>query len=96
MDVDTDAYYADAVSWAAANSITNGTSETTFSPEESCTRGQAVTFLYNYAKITGQAGPGMVPPSGERPELPSGNPPEAPSGESSSAPSTNENNVSGS
>ena len=100
-DVDTDAYYADAVSWAAANSITNGTSETTFSPEECCTRGQAVTFLYNYAKMTGQAGSGMVPPTGERPdppsgEVPSGNLPEPPSGDSPSAPSANENNESGS
>ena len=100
-DVDTDAYYADAVSWAAANSITNGTSETTFSPEEYCTRGQAVTFLYNYAKMTGQAGSGMVPPTGERPdppsgEVPSGNLPEPPSGDSPSAPSANENNESGS
>ena len=105
MDVDTDAYYADAVSWAAENSITNGTSETTFSPDDSCTRGQAVTFLYNYAKLTGQAGTGMVPPSGDRPEppsgeAPSGNPPELPSGETSSGaapvmPSTNEGNASG-
>ena len=90
-DVSADAYYAEAVAWAAANAITSGTSETTFSPEDSCTRGQAVTFLYNYAKLTGQAGPGITPPSGEAPtgnppelpsgEMPTGNPPELPSGE---------------
>ena len=43
------AYYADAVSWAVANNVTNGTSATTFSPEETCTRGQIVTFLWRAA-----------------------------------------------
>lgn len=37
---------ADAVSWAAEQGITTGTSETTFSPDITCTRGQIVTFLY--------------------------------------------------
>ena len=45
-DVAEDAYYADAVKWAAANGITNGTSATTFSPAASCTRGQIVRMLY--------------------------------------------------
>lgn len=45
-DVAEDAYYADAVKWAAANGITNGTSATTFSPAASCTRGQIVVMLY--------------------------------------------------
>lgn len=45
-DVAADAYYAPAVQWAVANGITNGTSSTTFSPDEPCTRGQIVTFLY--------------------------------------------------
>ena len=45
-DVDVSAPYADAVSWAVQNQITNGTSSTTFSPESTCTRGQIVTFLY--------------------------------------------------
>ena len=39
-------YYADAVQWAVAQNITNGTSATTFGPSEGCTRGQIVTFLY--------------------------------------------------
>ena len=45
-DVEADAYYADAVTWAVANSVTNGTSGTTFSPEVGVSRAQAVTFLY--------------------------------------------------
>ncbi len=48
-DVAADAYYADAVAWAVENGITNGTSETTFSPEKACTRGQIVTFLWRAA-----------------------------------------------
>ena len=46
-DVPQDAWYAEAVAWAAANGITAGTSATTFSPDQTCTRAQAVTFLYN-------------------------------------------------
>ena len=45
-DVDTSSYYAKAVSWAVSNGITTGTSETTFSPDNSCSRAQIVTFLY--------------------------------------------------
>ncbi len=45
-DVDPDAYYAQAVKWAVSLGITNGTSDTTFSPEMNVTRGQAVTFLW--------------------------------------------------
>ena len=45
-DVSSRAYYADAVLWAVERSITNGTSETTFGPDESATRAQIVTFLY--------------------------------------------------
>ena len=40
------AYYMDAVFWAVKVGVTNGTSPTTFSPDENCTRGQIVTFLY--------------------------------------------------
>ncbi|MDO4750105.1 MAG: S-layer homology domain-containing protein, partial [Eubacteriales bacterium] len=47
-DVKADAYYNDAVIWAADQKITNGTSDTTFSPDADCTRGQMVTFLYRY------------------------------------------------
>lgn len=44
----TDAYYAPAVQWAVANGITNGTSATTFSPDNCCTCGQIITFLYRF------------------------------------------------
>ena len=49
QDVPADAYYAPAVQWAVNYQITNGTSETTFSPDAPCTRGQIVTFLYRYS-----------------------------------------------
>lgn len=45
-DVAQGAYYADPVAWAVANDVTTGTSETTFSPDVSCTRAQALTFLW--------------------------------------------------
>ena len=45
-DVPADSYFADAVAWAQANGVTTGTSETTFSPDNDCTRAQIVTFLY--------------------------------------------------
>ena len=45
-DVPQDAYYAPAVAWASENGVTTGTSETTFSPAATCTRGQVVTFLW--------------------------------------------------
>jgi len=49
-DVAADAYYVDAVLWAAENGITAGTTATTFSPNNDCTRAQIVTFLYRYKK----------------------------------------------
>ena len=45
-DVDPGAYFYESVLWAVAQGITNGTSETTFGPEENCLRAQIVTFLY--------------------------------------------------
>ena len=45
-DVASGDYFYDAVSWAVGNGITVGTSPTTFSPHDQCTRGQIVTFLY--------------------------------------------------
>ena len=45
-DVAADAYYNTAVLWAAENGITGGTSATTFSPSNDCTRAQIVTFLF--------------------------------------------------
>lgn len=45
-DVSASADYAQAVAWAVAKGVTSGTTATSFSPEQSCTRGQIVTFLY--------------------------------------------------
>ena len=45
-DVAADAYYNSAVLWAVTNGITDGTSATTFSPNNDCTRAQIVTFLF--------------------------------------------------
>ena len=45
-DIASGSYYYDAVLWAVEQGITKGTSDTTFSPEATCTRGQIVTFLY--------------------------------------------------
>ncbi len=47
--MNSDAYYSDAGAWAAANGITTGTSETTFSPTNVCTRAQVVTLLFRTA-----------------------------------------------
>ena len=46
VDVDAEAYYHNAVLWAAGEGITGGTSASTFSPNAACTRAQIVTFLY--------------------------------------------------
>lgn len=40
--------YYDAILWAVSKGITNGSTTTTFAPDGTCTRGQAVTFLYRY------------------------------------------------
>ena len=45
-DVPADAWYAPAVAWALENGVTTGTSFSTFSPSDTCTRGQVVTFLW--------------------------------------------------
>lgn len=45
-DVPANAWYAGAVAWAVEQGITSGTSDTTFSPNVSCTRAQMVTFLW--------------------------------------------------
>ncbi len=45
-DVDSGAEYAQAVAWCVEQGITTGTGDTTFSPDNICTRGQIVTFLY--------------------------------------------------
>ena len=48
-DITPGAYYEKAVAWAVDNGITNGTSDTTFSPNDACNRGQLVTFLWRMA-----------------------------------------------
>ena len=47
-DVAADAYYANAVAWAAGSAITSGTSASTFSPDKDCSRAETVTLIYNY------------------------------------------------
>lgn len=48
-DVKSGEWYAEAVAWAVKESITNGTSATTFGPNADCTRGEVVTFLWRAA-----------------------------------------------
>ncbi len=48
-DIKTKDFYYKPTLWAVANDITTGTSKTTFSPNEVCTRGQVVTFLWRAA-----------------------------------------------
>lgn len=50
-DVPDGQWYTDAVLWAAENNITDGTSETTFSPNNPLTREQMATFLYRFANF---------------------------------------------
>ena len=52
-DVENGAWYADAVAWAAANDIVNGTSATTFAPNSPITREQMAAILYRYAAYKG-------------------------------------------
>ncbi|MFQ9409834.1 MAG: S-layer homology domain-containing protein [Evtepia gabavorous] len=52
-DVEAGAWYADAVAWAAANDIVNGTSATTFAPNSPITREQMATMLYRFAQYKG-------------------------------------------
>ena len=49
-DVPAGSYYYDAVLWAVENGITEGTSDTTFSPNSTCTRAQIVAFLWRSEK----------------------------------------------
>ena len=48
-DVPEGSYYAEAVRWALSEGITTGTTGSTFSPDETCTRAQAIAFLFRYA-----------------------------------------------
>jgi hypothetical protein len=47
VDVTPGKYYYNAMLWALENGITAGLDETHFGPNQTCTRGQVVTFLYN-------------------------------------------------
>ena len=58
-DVSSSAYYYDAVLWAVENGVTFGTSGTTFSPEVTVTRAQAVTFQWRAAGSPAASGRGF-------------------------------------
>ncbi len=51
-DVAEDSYCAKAVAWAVENGITLGTTDTTFSPNASCTRAQGMAFLFRAVKAS--------------------------------------------
>lgn len=51
VDVSDEAYYAEPVKWAIENYQTRGTDDTHFSPNQTCTRAQIVTFLYRYYSV---------------------------------------------
>lgn len=53
-DVPSQSYYAPAVAWALEQGVTNGTSETTFSPNKRITRQEMATMLFRYAKSAGE------------------------------------------
>lgn len=55
VDVPQSAYYYNAVKWAERNNITEGTDSTHFSPNDTCTRAQIVTFLMRAKRFTGDA-----------------------------------------
>ena len=58
-DVPETEWYADSVEWALLHGVTNGTTDTTFSPDATCTRAQMVTFLwraYGSMQVVGAGG----------------------------------------
>ena len=59
-DVGADAYYYDAVLWAVARGVTNGTTDTAFSPNDPVTRAQAVTFQWRVAGTPVEHGDSFV------------------------------------
>lgn len=64
-DVRSDKFYAPAVAWAYRNSITNGTSANTFSPDKPVTRGQMMAFLFRAAvKFSGVSEDSVIADSG--------------------------------
>lgn len=52
-DVDSGAYYAEVVRWAASEKVVEGTTAETFAPDAAVTRAQVVTMLYRFAKAQG-------------------------------------------
>lgn len=52
-DIAADAWYADAVAWAAENGVVNGISQTSFGPDSPITREQMAAILYRYAQLKG-------------------------------------------
>lgn len=65
-DIREDAYYEQAAYWAVEQGITSGMEADRFAPEESCTRGQIVTFLYRaegMPQVTGESAFMDVPPA---------------------------------
>ena len=56
-DVPSGSYYAKAVAWAVENGITTGTGDGKFSPDATCTRAQAVTFLFRISKTSADGTP---------------------------------------
>lgn len=59
-DVSKGMYYYAPVKWASLEGITNGTSATTFSPNDTCTRGQIITFLWRTNEMPNPKGTGYV------------------------------------
>ena len=56
-DIPADSYYAKAVAWAVENGITTGTGDGRFSPDATCTRAQAVTFLFRVSEASAAGAP---------------------------------------
>jgi cell wall assembly regulator SMI1 len=54
-DLSSGAYYYNAVLWAVENGVTNGKTDTTFAPGDTCTRAQIVTFLYRALGTSGNS-----------------------------------------
>ncbi len=54
-DVKADSYYEDAITWAAANKIVTGYSDTQFGPDDKITREQMAAILYRYAQSKGSS-----------------------------------------
>ena len=60
-DVPSDAWFADSVEWALLHGVTKGTTDTTFSPDATCTRAQMVTFLWRSHGSPRLLQPGELP-----------------------------------